>query len=87
MMEIESSLETTLQYPDQVWSWGIHQLPVDYSDSSSRDRCEFSRLGSRILGFDEILGYLTLPGNESSKWQAPFPLTGCVLLIIKLLLC
>lgn len=76
LIEIQSSLETTLQYPEQVWSWGIHQLPIDYSETDSEKRCEPTRLGPQILNFDESLGYLTLPGNESVTWKGNFSLTG-----------
>lgn len=76
LVEIESSLETTLQYPDQIWNWGIHQLPTDYSEVNANSRCHFNNLGKQILSFDENLGYLILPGNESSKWNAAVELTG-----------
>lgn len=76
LVEIESSLETTLQYPDQVWSWAVHQLPVDYSNADGAERCDLTKLGSQILSFDESLGYLVLPGNESVKWNGKFSLTG-----------
>lgn len=75
-IEIESSLETTLQYPEQVWSWSIHQLPVDYTDSDGDRRCDPSKLGDQLINFDDNLGLLTLPGNESVKWQGEFALTG-----------
>ncbi|GAB0087396.1 uncharacterized protein DMENIID0001_016930 [Sergentomyia squamirostris] len=75
-IQIETKLETTLQYPDQIWSWSIHLLPVDYSDPNPRRRCEAKKLGTQILFFDDALGYLTLPGNETSKWQTEFTLTG-----------
>lgn len=75
-IEIESSLETTLQYPEQVWSWGVHRLPVDYGTVDGVARCDASQLGPQVWSFDESLGYLTLPGNESVKWQGKFALTG-----------
>lgn len=76
LIEVESSLETTLQYPEQVWSWGIHQLPVDYSSTDGDARCDLERLGTQVLSFDDSLGFLTLPGNESVKWQTNISLTG-----------
>lgn len=75
-IEIESSLETTLQYPDQIWSWSVHKLPVDHSESDGGGRCDPSKLGEQILNFDDSLGFLTLPGNESVKWTGDFALTG-----------
>lgn len=76
LLEIKSSLETTLQYPDQVWSWGVHQLPVDYAEPDPHRRCHLANLGTQIINFDNELGYLVLPGNETSVWNAQFDLTG-----------
>lgn len=73
---IESQLETTLQYPDQVWNWGVYQLPVDYSNPNGEHRCNLGNLGKKLLTFDDTLGLLTLPGNESSKWFGNIELTG-----------
>lgn len=73
---IESQLETTLQYPEQIWNWGVHQLPVDYSNPDGKKRCHLSSLGKRLFSFDDTLGLITLPGNESSKWFGNFELTG-----------
>lgn len=76
LIKIESSLETTLQYPDQVWSWGINELPVDYTNVNSKERCSDAHLGKSLENFDDNLGYLTLPGNESSVWHSQYSLTG-----------
>lgn len=76
LVQIDSSLETTLQHPDQIWSWNIHQLPVDYSEANGNRRCSAPNLGKHLLSFDDSLGYLVLPGNESSTWNAPIDLTG-----------
>lgn len=73
---ITTNLETTLQYPEQSWSWGIHQFPVDYTNVHPVRRCELSELGQQILSFDDDLGYLTLPGNETSRWEKEYNLTG-----------
>lgn len=51
-------------------------MPVDYSDPEPRSRCAPSRLGGEVVNFDNALGYLTLPGNESSTWVAPFAFAG-----------
>lgn len=76
LVQIESSLETTLQHPDQIWSWSVHQLPVDYTEANGNRRCSASTLGKQLISFDESLGYLILPGNESSTWSAQIDLTG-----------
>lgn len=66
-IQITAELATTLQYPDQIWSWGINEFPVDYSIVDS-NRCSNEQLGTQLINFDETLGYLTLPGNETSSW-------------------
>ncbi|XP_055586324.1 uncharacterized protein LOC129738996 [Uranotaenia lowii] len=75
-VHISSELETTLQYPDQTWSWAIYQFPVDYTVVDPRDRCDLKALGEQLWSFDDDLGFLTLPGNESSTWLSDIPLTG-----------
>lgn len=75
-VEIKSKLETTLQYPDQIWSWSIHQFPVDYTDIDSKRRCDQSQIGENIINFDDDLGYLVLPGNETSTWLKEMQLIG-----------
>lgn len=75
-VEIKANLEATLQYPDQVWSWGVRRFPVDYSNIDPDERCELSRLGSQVLSFDEDLEYLVLPGNETSSWERNMQLIG-----------
>lgn len=75
-MHIRSSLQTTLQFPDQTWSWSLHQLPVDYADMSAERRCSADRLGARLVAFDEQLGLLQLPGNQTTAWTADYALTG-----------
>lgn len=67
-VEIKSYLETTLQYPDQIWSWGIHKMPVDYREIDGYRRCHLSKIGSKVIDFDSHLGYLEMPGNESVEW-------------------
>lgn len=68
-MEIKSKLETTLQYPDQVWSWAIHELPIDYREIDGTRRCHPAIIGKKLIEFDNHLGFLQLPGNESSTWD------------------
>ncbi|KAJ6637646.1 hypothetical protein Bhyg_10377 [Pseudolycoriella hygida] len=74
-IKITSELSTTLQYPDQIWSWGISEFPVDYSIVDSR-RCSDEQLGKQLINFDDTLGYLTLPGNETTTWFSNITLTG-----------
>lgn len=75
-MRIQTALQTTLQYPDQAWSWSLHQMPVDYTELDGERRCADDRLGERLLTIDEKLGLLQLPGNESAVWDTDYELTG-----------
>lgn len=75
-IEIQTSLETTLQYPNQIWSWGVYQFPVDYSDPNGDRRCKSSTLGAQIITFDDELGHLMLPGNESATYSIEAEVTG-----------
>lgn len=75
-VQITSDLETTLQYPDQAWSWGVYQLPVDYTVVDPGERCDLRGLGEQLWSFDDDLGFLTLPGNESATWLNEIQLTG-----------
>ncbi|XP_055905372.1 uncharacterized protein LOC129940875 [Eupeodes corollae] len=75
-VEIRSKLETTLQFPDQAWSWGIHEFPVDYTETNANARCDLHKLGKQLISFDDDLGFLTLPGNETSMWTKEIQLTG-----------
>lgn len=76
LMRIETALETTLQYPDQVWSWSIHQFPVDYSDPNGDRRCSVANIGQQLVKLDDTLDLLVLPGNESSIYSAAINITG-----------
>lgn len=73
---IETNLEVTLQYPEQSWSWGIHSNPVDYTTIDAKERCTLNAVGSQFLNFDDDLGFLILPGNESTSWEKNFNMTG-----------
>lgn len=75
-IEIQSKLETTLQYPDQIWSWAIHELPIDYREIDWNRRCLSANLGAKVIEFDNHLGYLQLPGNESVVWHLPSEIVG-----------
>ncbi|XP_037029000.1 uncharacterized protein LOC119069178 isoform X1 [Bradysia coprophila] len=74
-IKITTELATTLQYPDQIWSWGINEFPVDYSIVDHK-RCSNEQLGKQLINFDDALGYLTLPGNETTTWFSNMTLTG-----------
>lgn len=67
-MNIKTFLETTLQYPDQLLSWAVHEFPIDYTIIDPEERCSSQNIGNQVMSFDENLGYLNLPGNETSTW-------------------
>lgn len=69
LVKVRTFLETTLQYPDQSWTWGVHQNPIDYSIIDPVERCNNDHTGPQLLSFDDVLGYLIMPGNESSTWN------------------
>lgn len=69
LVKVRSILEATIQYPEQSWSWAVHQNPVDYSIIDPVERCSLENVGERLINFDDHLGYLVLPGNESSVWD------------------
>lgn len=69
LVKIKTFLEATIQYPEQSWSWGVHQNPIDYSIIDPVERCDQEHVGPQITSFDDLLGYLLLPGNESSVWD------------------
>lgn len=75
-IEIKTNLETTLQYPDQIWSWSIYEMPVDYTEINPNRRCHPANFGKQIIEFDNHLGYLMLPGNESAVWTVPSDISG-----------
>lgn len=75
-IEIESKLETTLQYPEQIWSWSIREMPTDYREVIPNRRCNPANFGSKLIDFDDDLGYLQLPGNETTKWTMSTAATG-----------
>lgn len=69
LVRVRSILEATIQYPEQSWTWGVHQNPVDYSIIDPVERCSLESVGEKLIDFDDLLGYLELPGNESSVWD------------------
>lgn len=66
---MKAFLEATLQYSEQSWSWGLYNNPIDYSIVDPSERCKRDRVGRELVSFDDKLGYLILPGNESSTWN------------------
>lgn len=69
LVTIETSLEETLQYPEQVFSWAIREFPVDYSEIDPKKRCDLANLGREIANFDDELGYLAIPDNKTATYQ------------------
>lgn len=69
LVKVKAILETTIQYPEQSWTWGVHQNPVDYSITDPVERCDLDHVGEQIISFDDVLGFLFLPSNESSVWD------------------
>lgn len=72
LVRVKTFLEATVhpgQFLDQSWSWSVHQNPVDYSIIDPVERCDLNHVGSEIISFDDDLGFLVLPGNESSVWD------------------
>lgn len=58
---INSDLTTTLEYPNQVWTWSVTEFPVDYTNLEGR--C--NDLGKELTKIDDFLGYLILPENKT----------------------
>jgi hypothetical protein len=69
LVKVVTSLETTLQYPEQSWSWAIHQNPIDYTIVNPEDRCSLNNVGPQTFSFDEKFGFLTFPGNETISFN------------------
>ena len=46
-IRIRLALKTTLQYPDQQWSWYLTEFPVDYT--MIQNRCDERYLGKRCV--------------------------------------
>ncbi|KAL3268164.1 hypothetical protein HHI36_007291 [Cryptolaemus montrouzieri] len=65
-LKIETNLETTLQYPSQIWSWSVNEFPVDYT--KTENRCEQETLGKALVNLDDVLGYLILPDNKTTEY-------------------
>ncbi|XP_041985312.1 uncharacterized protein LOC121737698 isoform X1 [Aricia agestis] len=72
---IKTNLQPTLQYPDGVWRWTIHEFPVDYRDLSN-ERCSQEYLGKELLDLTEELGYLIVPGKDHAEFESNNVLIG-----------
>ncbi|XP_050553803.1 uncharacterized protein LOC118270440 isoform X1 [Spodoptera frugiperda] len=75
LISIRTNLKPTLQYPDGVWRWTIHEFPVDYRDLSE-DRCSDANLGQELIDLTEELGYLIIPGKDHAEFESKNTLTG-----------
>ncbi|KAL4711587.1 hypothetical protein ACJJTC_003604 [Scirpophaga incertulas] len=75
LVGIRTNLKPTLQYPDGVWRWTIHEFPVDYRDISD-SRCSEANIGREIIDLTEELGYLIVPGKDHAEFESKTSLTG-----------
>ncbi|KAJ8968153.1 hypothetical protein NQ314_002407, partial [Rhamnusium bicolor] len=66
-IKITTNLQTTLEYPNQVWSWYVTEFPVDYSELENR--CDNSKLGKKIINLEDTFGYLILPENQTTEFS------------------
>lgn len=65
-IKIITNLSTTIEYPNQVWSWAVVEFPVDYTEIENR--CWGNKLGKELVNLDEIFGYLVLPENGTTEF-------------------
>lgn len=75
LISIRTNLKTTLQYPDGVFRWTIHEYPVDYRHLTG-DRCSDTNLGQELIDLTEELGYLIIPGKDHAEFESMNVLTG-----------
>lgn len=75
LISIRTNLKPTLQFPDGVWRWTIHEFPVDYRDLTAA-RCSEANLGKEIIDLTEELGYLIIPGKDHAEFESKYTLTG-----------
>ena len=67
-MKISTDLNATIEYPSQIWSWWVTEFPVDYSDI--QNRCDSSKLGKKLVSMDDVFGYLLIPENKTTEFEA-----------------
>ncbi|KAB0794972.1 hypothetical protein PPYR_11811 [Photinus pyralis] len=65
-IKINTNLNATLQYPNQIWSWSITEFPTDYSHLENR--CESSKLGNTLVNLDDVFGFLYIPENMTAEF-------------------
>ncbi|VVC90046.1 unnamed protein product [Leptidea sinapis] len=75
LISIRTNLKPTLEFPDGVWRWTIHEYPVDYRDISS-ERCSEKSLGGEVIDLTEELGFLVIPGKDHAEFESKNYLTG-----------
>lgn len=75
LVSIRTRLKPTLQFPDGVFKWSIHEFPVDYTDISN-ERCSELNLGRELVDLTEELGYLIIPGKDHAEFETKVPLFG-----------
>ncbi|PZC73227.1 hypothetical protein B5X24_HaOG209907 [Helicoverpa armigera] len=75
LISIRTNLKPTLQFPDGVWRWTVHEFPVDYRDLSDA-RCSDANLGKELIDLTEELGYLIIPGKDHAEFESKNTLTG-----------
>ncbi|KAJ2940014.1 hypothetical protein O0L34_g14045 [Tuta absoluta] len=75
LISIRTRLKPTLQYPDGVFKWSIHEFPVDYRDVTP-ERCSEAKLGRELIDLTEELGYLIIPGKDHAEFESRNTLTG-----------
>ncbi|XP_072936452.1 uncharacterized protein Rsod isoform X1 [Epargyreus clarus] len=75
LISVRTNLKPTLQYPDGVWKWAIHEFPVDYRDLSN-ERCSEANLGKELIDLTEELGYLVVPGKDHAEYESKNSLIG-----------
>lgn len=75
LISIRTNLRPTLQFPDGVFKWSVHEFPVDYRDLTDQ-RCSEESLGKELIDLTEELGYLIIPGKDHAEFESKTPLTG-----------
>lgn len=84
-IKISTSLNTTLEYPKQVWSWWVTEFPIDFTELENR--CDKYKVGKKLIDLEDTFGYLILPENQTTEYvtdklqiNGPFGLYGKSLL-------
>ncbi|GBP28787.1 hypothetical protein EVAR_19831_1 [Eumeta japonica] len=72
---VRTNFNATLQYPEQVWAWAVHEFPVDYRELSD-SRCSEINLGKQVIDFTKEVGYLIIPDSERAEFDSENAMTG-----------